>query len=111
MPINLNNVQRTYVNEVARPMIERLIKFRYELDAFVLDTDNMQNPIANIADVLNDAEGGTSPRADAPTLQGNQITQLRNFAANMRDQINAATLNTLVSLSVRSVQDILRNNG
>ena len=111
MAINLNEVQRAYINEVVRPMIERLIRFRYELDAFVLDADNQQTPIPNVADTLNDGPGGTVPRSDAPTLQGTNVTQLRNFSANMRDQINAASQNALVALAVRDVQSIIRSGG
>lgn len=109
MAIALNEVQRTYVNEVARPMIERLIAFRYALDAFVLDTDNQQTPIANVADVLNDNADGSAPRSDAPQLLGSHITSLRNFAAGMRDQISAGALNTLVQVSVRDVQTIIKD--
>lgn len=109
MAINLNQVQRDYVNDVARPMIERLINIRYQLDAFVLDTDNQQTAIPNIADVLNDGVTGLSPRNDAPTLNGNQITQLRNFAATMRDQINGPALNALIQSAVRPIQLILKD--
>lgn len=108
MALNLNEVQRTFVNDVARPMIEKLIKFRYQLDAFVLDTDNQQTAIPNQAEVLNDGVNGVEPRSDAPQLLGTQITQLRNFAANMRDQINGASLNVLVQVAVRDVQTIIR---
>ena len=108
MAINLNQVQRDYVNGVVRPMVESLIKFRYSLDAFVIDADNQQTPIPNTADILNDNIDGLSPRSDAPNLLGSQVTQLRNFAANMRDQITGASLNTLVQLAVRDVQNIIR---
>lgn len=108
MPITINEVQRQYIQEVVRPMIERLIAFRYALDAFVLDTDNQQTPIPNVADVINDNQSLTGPRSDAPQLNGSHITQLRNFAANMRDQITGPALNTLVSVAVRDVQRIIR---
>lgn len=107
MPISLDPVQRAYINEVARPMIENLIRFRYQLDAFVLDTDNQQNPIPNISDVLNDNDSGTAPRSDAPQITGANITQLRNFAASMRDQISQTALTALVKLAVRDVQTII----
>ena len=109
MSINLNEVQRRYTNEVVRPMIESLIRFRYELDAFVLEADNQQYPIANVAEDLNDGDNGTIPRSDAPVLKANNITQLRNFASGMRDQINVASLNALVALAVRDVQNIVRS--
>jgi hypothetical protein len=109
MAISLNPVQRAFVNETVRPMIERLIQFRYELDAFVLDYDNQQAPIPTLADVLNDNADGTAPRTDAPELQGSQLLQLRNFAANMRDQISGAALNALVSLAVRDVLTVMKS--
>lgn len=110
MAINLNEVQRAYINETVRPMIERIILFRDELDAFVLEADNQQTPIPNVADTLNDGTGGITPRTDAPTLQGTHVTQLRNFAAGMRDQISGAALNALVALSVRDVRTITRTS-
>lgn len=108
MPINLNPVQRAYVNEVVRPMVERIIYFRDQLDAFLLEADNQQTPIPNVADTLNDGADGTTPRTDAPVLQGTHVTSLRTFAANMRDQISGAALNTLVALAVRDVETIIR---
>jgi hypothetical protein len=105
----LNPVQVQYVNAVVRPMIERLILFRSELDAFVLDYDNQQTPLPTTAAVLDDNAAGTAPRTDAPTLTGAQVAQLRTFCAGMRDQISATALNTLVQTAVRSVEAILRN--
>jgi hypothetical protein len=109
MPQDLNPVQVAFVQEAARPTIEKLIRARSVLDAFVLDYDNMQTPIVADSEVLNDAPGGVTPRTDAPNLTGTNLLQLRNFAANMRDQINGVALNSLIELSVRSVEDILRN--
>ena len=104
----LNPVQVAFVNETCRPLIEKLIKARYELDAFVLDFDNQQTPLPTAATDLDDNSNGTAPRTDAPTLQGDQMTQLRNFAANMRDQISSVALDSLVALSVRPVAAIIR---
>lgn len=109
MPINLNPVQRTFVNETMRPMIERIIMIRDELDSYVLEADNQQTPIPNVADVLNDGNDGTTPRTDAPQLQGIHATQLRNFASTMRDQISGVALNTLITLAVRDVRTINRS--
>lgn len=106
--INLNEVQRAYINETVRPMIERIIKMRDDLDAFVIEADNQQTPIPNVADTLGDGPNGTAARADAPVLQGTHVTQLRNFAAGMRDQINGAALNSLVALAVRDYSTITR---
>lgn len=40
----LNPVQVKFVNEAVRPMVERVIFFRSQLDAFVQDFDNQQTP-------------------------------------------------------------------
>lgn len=104
----LDTVQVKFVNETVRPTIERLILFRSQLDAFVLDFDNQQTPLPTDTTVLDDAIGGGSPRADAPQLQGQDVAALRNFCAGMRDQISAGALNSLVAKSVRSVEAIIR---
>ena len=106
----LTQPQAKFVNEAVRPMIEKLILFRSQLDAFVLDFDNQQAPLPTNATVLDDNADGSAPRADAPQLTGAQVSQLRTFAANMRDQISGTALNTLVSVAVRPVEAILRNS-
>lgn len=105
----LTPTQVTFVNEVVRPMIEKLIRFRSELDAFVLDYANQQTPLPTTAVNLDDNTSGTAPRTDAPTLQGSNVASLNTFCTNMRDQISGTALNTLVQLSVRPVEQILRN--
>jgi hypothetical protein len=105
----LNQVQVKFVNEAIRPMIEKLIRFRSELDALVVDFDNQQTPLPTDGTVLTDNTDGSAPRADAPQITGAQATALRTFCAGMRDQINASAHNILVQLSVRSVEQILRN--
>jgi hypothetical protein len=107
MPQNLNPVQRNFVNEAARPMIEEIIRMHARLQNFVADYDNQQVPITADSEVLNDGDG-TSPRADAPTLTGLNLQQLRSFANNMAGQINGSTLNVLISLAVRDVDTIRR---
>jgi len=102
----LNQVQVAFVQEAVRPMIEQIILFRSRLDAFVLDFDNQQTPLPTTAAVLDD--DGAAPRSDAPTLTGTQVSALRGFCANMRDQVTAGQLNTLISTAVRSMEDILR---
>lgn len=104
----LNPVQVKFVNEVVRPMTERIILFRSQLDAFVLDFDNQQTPLPTSATALDDNADGTAPRADAPQLTGAQCTQLRNFAIGMRDQISGTALNTLIQVAVRDIENILR---
>lgn len=104
----LNQTQVKFVG-VSRQMVEKLIRFRSELDAYVLDYDNQgASALPTTAVALDDNEAGTAPRADAPAITGAQIQSLRGFALGMRDQISGATLNTLISVSVRSVEEILR---
>lgn len=103
---NLNEVQRAYINGTCRPMIERLIKLCDELDSFLLEAANQQTPITNNGDDLGDGASGTAPRTDAPKLTGAQIASLVTFATNLRAQINASALNTLVSVAVRDVATI-----
>lgn len=105
----LNPVQVKFINEAVRPTIEKLILFRSQLDAFVLDFDNQQTALPTNGTVLDDNQDGTAPRTDAPQLTGAQVSQLRTFCANMRDQISGTALNTLVALSVRPVETILRS--
>lgn len=104
----LNQVQVKFVNEAVRPTIERLIFFRSQLDAFVLDYDNQQTVLPTTATVLDDNADGSAPRPDAPQLTGAQVASLRTFCANMRDQISTTALNTLVNVAVRPVEMILR---
>lgn len=106
---SLSTVQKNLVNETVRPAIETLVAIRYRLAAIVDELDNQQEPIASTPDILNDDPQGDQPRDNAPNLTGQQITQLRNFAANMRDQIDGTALNTLISLAVRDVPTIVRN--
>ena len=103
----LNEVQVAYVNEVVRPMIERLVRVYSQLDAFVLEAGNQQDAIANTADQLADEDGSTA-RTDAPALTGQHVAQLLTFATNMRDQINGAALNTLIALMVRDYETVIR---
>lgn len=104
----LNQVQVQFVREAARPMINVLILFHSKLNAFVADYDNQQTPLATTAAVLDDNESGNGPRIDVPTIQGLQIQQLRNFCASMRDQITAVSLNSLIALSDRPLETIIR---
>lgn len=104
----LNQVQRDFVNGVARPHIEKLIEVYYLCDMFAKDYDNQQSAIAATADQLGDGEGGIAPRVDAPVLTGAQLQSLRTFSVNMRDQINAAALAQLIQAAVRSVKGIVQ---
>jgi hypothetical protein len=106
----LTPVQVNFVNQAVRPTIEQLILFRSRLDAFILDFDNQQVPLPTNATVLDDNDTGTAPRADAPQLTGAQVSALRTFCFNMKGQLSDANLATLVSVSVRSVETILRGS-
>jgi hypothetical protein len=106
----LTPVQVGFVTEAVRPTVEMLILFRSRLDAFILDFDNQQTPLPTNATVLDDNVSGTAPRTDAPQLTGAQVTALRTFCGNMKGQLSDANLATLVSVSVRSVETILRGN-
>lgn len=90
-------------------MIEKLIRFRSELDAFVVDYANQQTPLPTTAVSLDDNTDGTAPRTDAPTIQGSHVASLNTFCTNMRDTISGPALNTLVQLAVRPVESILRD--
>ncbi len=105
MPLNLTQV--SFVR-TSRQMIERLIKMRFELDAYVLDFDHQQVPLPTDAVALDDNSTGTVPRDDAPELTGAKVQSMRNFAAGMRDQINDVALASLVELAVRDVDTIVR---
>lgn len=105
---SLSTVQKNLVNETVRPAIESLIAMRYKLAAIVDELDNQQDPIASTADILNDDPQADQPRDNAPNLTGQNITQLRNFSANMRDQIDGVALAALIQLAVRDVPTITR---
>jgi len=104
----LNPVQVAFVQDAVRPMIEGIILFRSKLDAFVLDFDNQQTPLPTTAVALDDNPAGMAPRSDAPTITGQQVSNLRTFCANMRDQVTTTNLNALITLSVQTLEAILR---
>lgn len=105
----LNQVQVTFVNEVVRPHIERLIRLSSELDAFIADYANQQTPLPTDGTVLTDNADGTAARADAPQLTGAMVANLNTFSVNMRANISEAAYNALVAAAVRPVETILRN--
>lgn len=108
MAQSLDVVQRKFIQEACRPLVEEFIRFHSQLNSFILDYDNQQNPIAVDKDTLNDGDKD-SPRSDAPYLTGSDIEQLRTFAVNIRDQISKETLDMLVKLAVRDVNTIIQN--
>lgn len=105
----LNEVQRTFVGDVARPMVERLIAFRAELDLFIQDYDNQQAPVLNNADQLGDNAAGTAPRTDAPILTGANLASLRTFCGNMVTQLSDANRNAMIALAVRDLRTIVKS--
>ena len=106
MAQNLSTIQKKFVQETCRPMIEELIKMRYKLDAFVKDYDNQQTPIVANEEILNDGVGD-NPREDAPNLTGTRLSQLRTFSNNMLNQIDSS-ISVLVELSVRDLYTIIK---
>ena len=108
MAQDINEVQRLFVQEAARVMIEDLIRVKAAADAFVADYDNQQTPITENAEVINDAVGGAGPRLDAPNITGNDILALRNFSSNISDQISSVAEQSLIELAVRPVDSIRR---
>lgn len=109
MAQSLNPVQKALVNETVRPAIEKIVAMRYYLAALVAELDNQQTPIVNNTEVLNDDRERDAARDDAPTLTGQNLNQLRNFAQNMVNQIDGASLNALIRLMVRDVDTVTRN--
>lgn len=105
----LNQVQQDFVNVAARQHMETLIKALHDLDTFVADYDALQasaNALPEDATVLDDA--GASPRADAPELTGTNLKALRDFSANMSAIVTDPAKQILVSLMVRSLNNVLR---
>lgn len=107
MAQTINEVQRLFIQEAARPTIETIIRFKAMLDAFVDDYDNQQAPITVDGEVINDAGDLAGPRLDAPNLTGTKLEQLRNFAASMSAVVNTAAEADLIAVAVRSV-DLIR---
>tara|TARA_R110000744_G_scaffold171556_2_gene290081 strand:- start:1064 stop:1408 length:345 start_codon:yes stop_codon:yes gene_type:complete len=110
---SLNTVQKNLSNELGRQTIEKLLGLEAYLENVIDQVDNQQTPIADTADILNDAVDSDSPRLDAPNLNGSDIYQLRNLAATIRDTIrgpNDAVYNRLVSIAVRSL-NVIKTNG
>ena len=105
----LNEVQRRFVNEGARPHIEKLLLAKHLMDTFILDATNLSDAIANNTDILADGDG-TSPRTDAPQLTGQNLAQLVTYTALAADQIDGVFKNALIKLSVRRLETILKGN-
>jgi len=106
MAQSLNQVQKKLISETVRPGIEKMIQISRYLDGLAMELSNQQYPIANNDEVLNDGNGD-NPREDAPSLTGADIANLLTYANNMQSQISAS-IPSLVSKSVRSVNDITR---
>ena len=103
----LDPVQVAFINETVRPMLEALVKFKFRVDAFVLDYDNQQNAIATTADDLGDDASGTAPRVGAPTWTGTRLGQFRTLSGDMADALNGATLNVMIELMVRDLNSVI----
>ena len=103
----LDAVQVAFMNETVRPALEALVKFKFRADAFVLDYDNQQVPIVTDADNLGDDSAGTAPRIGAPTWTGTRLAQFRTLVGNMADQLDGPTLNVMIELLVRDLNNIV----
>ena len=107
----LNQVQRDFVNQAARPHMEEIVKALHILDVFVADYDALQATEAALptdTTVLDDGSDGTSPRSDAPILTGVNLLQLRNFSENMSAVVNAVAKEVLIGKMVRPLAIVLR---
>ena len=107
----LNQVQVDFVNEVARPHFEAMVKMIDGLDIFIADYDAIQgsaDALPEDATVLDDNADGTAPRADAPQLTGLLVKQLRNFSNTMSGTVNAAQKDILIAAMVRGLATVLR---
>ena len=62
----LDPVQVAFMNETIRPALEDLVRFKFRVDAFILDYDNQQHAIVKDADDLGEGVDGTTPRGGAP---------------------------------------------
>lgn len=105
----LNQVQQDFVSQAARQHMETLIKALHDLDTFVADYDALQasaNALPEDATVLDDA--GAAPRSDAPELTGANVKALRDFSNNMSAIVTDPAKQVLVSLMVRSLNNVLR---
>ncbi len=106
----LDPVQVAFINETVRPMLEALVKFKFRVDAFVLDYDNQQNAIATTADDLGDDPSGTAPRIGAPTWTGTRLGQFRTLSGSMADALDGTTLDVMIELMVRDLNNVIGGN-
>ena len=107
----LNPIQVAHVNEVIRPGIEQLLLAMHLLDTFNDEHTAFQassDALPTDGTVLDDALGGVTPRADAPSLTGAQVDSLLTTTVAMRAQVNAAMKTILLQKAVRSLANILR---
>ena len=95
------------MNETVRPTLEDVVRFKFRLDAFILDYDNQQNAIATTADDLGDGVDGTAPRVAVPVWTGTRLGQFRTLGGSMADALDGATLNVMIELMVRSLNFVI----
>ena len=103
----LDQVQVAFMNETVRPALEALVKFKFRADAFVLDYDNQQVPIVTDGDDLGDDPAGTAPRIGAPVWTGTRLAQFRTLIGSMADTLDGATLDVMIELMVRSLNNVV----
>lgn len=107
----LNPVQVDFINQAARQHMETVVRILHELDIFAADYDALQGGVDALPEdgtVLDDAEGGAGPRADAPELTGLVLKQLRDFSASMSAVVTPTAKDTLISRMVRSLGVVLK---
>ena len=105
MPIN--EVQDAFVQEAARPHMERIVRYLHGLDTFVLDYDAIQSgpdALPEDSTVLDDG------RTDAPILTGANVRALRDFSSNMSAIVTPNAKQILISLMVRDLNTVLGLN-
>ncbi len=107
----LDPVQVAFMNETVRPALEALVKFKFRADAFVLDYDNQQVAIATTADDLGDDPSGTAPRIGAPVWTGTRLLQFRTLIGSMADTLDGATLDVMIELLARDLNQVLGSGG
>ena len=106
----LDPVQVAFINETVRPALEALVKFTFRADSFVLDYDNQQNAIVTDGDDLGDGAGGTVPRVGAPVWTGTRLAQFRTLVGSMADALDGATLDVMIELMVRDLNNVIGGN-
>ena len=103
----LDPVQVAFMNETVRPTLESLVRFKFQIDTFILDYDNQQNAIATTATDLGDGVDGTAPRVGAPVWTGTRLAQFRTLSGSMADALDGTTLDVMIELLVIALKNVV----